>query len=67
MTLPPARGPEIAARAAELGYGSFWTAETRGPEAFSLLAAMAAATLQALHPYVDILLGIGISSPVVTK
>jgi probable F420-dependent oxidoreductase len=30
------------------------------------LAAMAAATLQALHPERDILLGIGISSPVVT-
>ena len=78
--------------AAELGYGSFWTAETTGPEAFSLLAAagaaapgiglgtgvlalqlrtpmvvaMAGATLQALHPDADILLGVGISSPVVT-
>jgi probable F420-dependent oxidoreductase len=93
MSLPPTRGPQIAARAADLGYGSFWTAETTGPEAFSLLAAagaaaptlglgtgvlalqvrtpmlaaMAAATLQALHPDVDIYLGIGISSPVVTK
>jgi probable F420-dependent oxidoreductase len=81
-----------AARAAEgLGYRSFWTAETIGPEAFSTLtaagaaapsldlgtgvialqlrtpplAAMSAATLQALHPERDILLGIGISSPVV--
>ncbi len=74
-------------------YGSFWTAETTGPEAFSTLAAagaaapglglgtgvlalqlrtpmvaaMGAATLQALHPDADILLGIGISSPVVTQ
>jgi probable F420-dependent oxidoreductase len=77
----------------ELGYRSFWTAETTGPEAFSTLAAagaaapslglgtgvlalqlrtppltaMSAATLQALHPESDILLGVGISSPVVTK
>ncbi|MFN0089853.1 MAG: LLM class F420-dependent oxidoreductase [Acidimicrobiales bacterium] len=32
-----------------------------------LLTAMAAATLQALHPERDILLGIGISSPVITE
>lgn len=77
----------------ELGYRSFWTAETVGPEAFSVLAAagaaapsldlgtgvlalqlrtpmvvaMGAATLQALHPDRDILVGIGISSPVVTE
>jgi probable F420-dependent oxidoreductase len=77
----------------ELGYRSFWTAETTGPEAFSTLAAagaaapslglgtgvlalqlrtppltaMSAATLQALHPESEILLGVGISSPVVTK
>jgi probable F420-dependent oxidoreductase len=82
----------VAATAQELGYRSFWTAETVGAEAFSLLAAvgaaapaldlgtgvlalqlrtpplaaMAAATLQALHPERDIYLGIGISSPVVT-
>jgi probable F420-dependent oxidoreductase len=31
------------------------------------LAAMAAATLQALHPERDVLLGIGVSSPVVTQ
>jgi probable F420-dependent oxidoreductase len=93
MSLPPTRAPEVAARAADLGYGSFWTAETTGPEAFSVLAAagaaapglglgtgvlalqlrtpmvvaMAGATLQALHPDVDILLGVGISSPVVTE
>src|SRR4051812_25799700 len=85
--------PEIARLAQDLGYRSFWTAETTGPEAFSLLAAagaaapgldlgtgvlalqlrtpmvvaMAGATLQALHPDRDILLGIGISSPVVTS
>src|ERR1700712_4595517 len=90
-------GPQVALETAEaaqgLGYSSFWTAETTGPEAFSLLAAagavapalglgtgvlalqlrtpmvvaMAGATLQALHPDADILLGIGISSPVVTE
>ena len=84
--------PEVARRAESLGYRSFWTAETTGPEAFSLLAAvgaaapslglgtgvlalqlrtpmlvaMAGATLQALHPERDIVLGVGISSPVVT-
>jgi probable F420-dependent oxidoreductase len=83
-----------AARLAEsLGYRSFWTAETVGPEAFATLAAagqtapsldlgtgvlalqlrtpmvvaMGAATLQALHPDRDIVIGIGISSPVVTE
>jgi probable F420-dependent oxidoreductase len=90
-------GPETAVQTALLaesaGYTSFWTAETTGPEAFSLLAAagaaapslglgtgvlalqlrtpmvvaMAGATLQALHPERDIVLGIGISSPVVTE
>jgi probable F420-dependent oxidoreductase len=83
--------PEIARQAQDLGYRSFWAAETTGAEAFSLLAAagaaapgmglgtgvvalqlrtpmvvaMAGATLQALHPEADILLGVGISSPVV--
>ncbi|MGH9187645.1 MAG: LLM class F420-dependent oxidoreductase, partial [Acidimicrobiales bacterium] len=92
MALGPAAAPEVARRAGELGYDSFWTAETTGPEAFSLLAAagdaapslglgtgvlalqlrspgvvaMAGATLQALHPDREIVLGIGISSPVVT-
>lgn len=92
MPLGPALATETAQQAASLGYRSFWTAETTGPEAFSLLAAagaaapgldlgtgvlalqlrtpmvaaMGAATLQALHPDADILLGIGISSPVVT-
>lgn len=93
MPLGPALAVETAREAAELGYRSFWTAETTGPEAFSLLAAagaaapgldlgtgvlalqlrtpmvaaMGAATLQALHPEADVLLGIGISSPVVTS
>ena len=83
----------VAATARELGYRSFWTAETVGAESFALLgavggaapgldlgtgvvalqlrtpplAAMAAATLQALHPDRDVYLGIGISSPVVTS
>jgi len=93
MGLGPAYAVETAARAEELGFGSFWTAETTGPEAFSLLAAaggaapgldlgtgvlalqlrtpplaaMSAATLQALRPDRDVLLGVGISSPVVTS
>ena len=79
--------------AAELGYSSFWVAETTGPEAFANLAAigaaqpsldlgtgvlaiqlrtpgvaaMGAATLQALQPDRDILLGIGVSSPTVVS
>jgi len=91
MGLGPAAAVETAQLAAEVGYSSYWTAETTGPEAFSVLAAagaaaptldlgtgvlalqlrtpmvvaMAGATLQALHPDRDILLGIGISSPVV--
>ena len=40
-------GPRVAVatarQAAELGYRSFWTAETTGPEAFSVLAAAGAA------------------------
>jgi probable F420-dependent oxidoreductase len=93
MPLGPGLALETAPQAARLGYRSFWTAETTGPEAFSLLAAagaaapgldlgtgvlalqlrtpmvaaMGAATLQALHPDADIVLGIGISSPVVTS
>ena len=93
MPLGPGLAVETARQAADLGYRSFWTAETTGPEAFSvlaaagaaapgldhgtgvlalqlrtpMLAAMGAATLQALHPDVDVLLGIGISSPVVTE
>jgi probable F420-dependent oxidoreductase len=84
---------DAARWAEELGYRSYWTAETVGPEAFATLAAvgsaapsldlgtgvlalqlrtppltaMAAATLQALHPERDVLLGIGVSSPVVTR
>src|SRR3954452_21964390 len=90
-SLGAAAAPAIASRAHELGYTSFWTAETTGPEEFSQLAAcryarpgnglgtgvlalqvpppmvvaMAGATLQALHPEADIVLGVGISSPVV--
>lgn len=84
-------GIDVARHAAELGFGSFWTAETVGQEAFSslaavalavpglslgtgvlalqlrtpMLAAMGAATLQSLAPDVDVLLGVGVSSPVV--
>jgi probable F420-dependent oxidoreductase len=93
MALGPDLAVTTAALARDLGYTSFWTAETTGPEAFSLLGAagaaapeldlgtgvlalqlrtpmvvaMAGATLQALHPDRDILLGVGISSPVVTE
>ena len=93
MALGPGYVPDLAREAERLGYKSLWTAETTGPEAFSVLAAagaaapslglgtgvlalqlrtpmvatMAAATLQALHPDVDVVLGIGISSPVVTQ
>jgi probable F420-dependent oxidoreductase len=93
MGLGPPLAPKVAARAAELGYRQFWTAETTGPEAFAILAAggaaapdlglgtgvlalqlrtpmivaMAGATLQSLHPESDIVLGVGISSPVVTE
>jgi probable F420-dependent oxidoreductase len=93
MSLGPDLAVSTARLAEELGYRSFWTAETTGPEAFALLAAvggsapgldlgtgvlalqlrtpmvvaMAGATLQALHPDRDVLLGIGISSPVVTE
>jgi probable F420-dependent oxidoreductase len=93
MALGPDMAVSTARTAAELGYRSFWTAETTGPEAFSLLGAvggatpdldlgtgvlalqlrtpmvvaMAGATLQALHTERDVLLGIGISSPVVTQ
>jgi len=82
---------EVARAAADAGFGSFWTAETTGDEAFAtlgavaateprvalgtgvlalqlrtpMLAAMGAATLQSLAPERDVLLGVGISSPVV--
>jgi probable F420-dependent oxidoreductase len=93
MGLGPQLAVDTAKRAEELGYRSYWTAETTGPEAFSVLAAagaaapslglgtgvlalqlrtpmvvaMAGATLQALQPEREVLLGIGISSPVVTS
>jgi probable F420-dependent oxidoreductase len=90
-------GPDLAISTArlaeEVGYRSYWTAETTGPEAFSLLGAvgatapsldlgtgvlalqlrtpmvvaMAGATLQSLHPEREVVLGVGISSPVVTQ
>lgn len=91
MTLGPDTTFRAATQATELGYSSFWTAETVGLEAFGLLGAvgqanpqldlgtgvlalqlrtppllaMAAATLQALQPERRVLIGIGISSPVV--
>jgi len=93
MGLGPSLAPKVAARAAEIGYRHFWTAETTGPEAFVILAAagaaapdlglgtgvlalqlrtpmvvaMGGATLQSLHPDSDVVLGVGISSPVVTE
>src|SRR6478735_5763272 len=93
MGLGPSLAPRVASRAETLGYRQFWTAETTGPEAFSVLAAagaaapslglgtgvlalqlrtpmvvaMAGATLQSLHPDADIVLGVGISSPVVAQ
>src|SRR3546814_16880579 len=91
MGLGPQTAVDTAKLAEEVGYSSFWTAETTGPEAFSVLAAagaaapsldlgtgvlalqlrtpmvvaMAGATLQALPPDREILLGVGLSSPVV--
>ena len=91
MTLGPDQTLNAARLADELGYRSFWTAETVGLEAFGLLAAagqiaprldlgtgvlalqlrtpplvaMGAATLQALQPDRRVIIGIGISSPVV--
>jgi probable F420-dependent oxidoreductase len=93
MTLGPDFAVDTARLAEGCGYRSFWTAETTGPEAFSLLGAvgaavpslglgtgvlalqlrtpmvvaMAGATLQALQPDREVLLGVGISSPVVTE
>jgi probable F420-dependent oxidoreductase len=84
-------GIEIAAAARDAGFGSFWTAETVGQEAFAtlsavatavpgldlgtgvlalqlrtpMLAAMGAATLQSIAADQDVLLGVGVSSPVV--
>ncbi|HEY3144213.1 MAG TPA: LLM class flavin-dependent oxidoreductase, partial [Acidimicrobiales bacterium] len=43
MTLGPDLAIESARLAEQCGYRSFWTAETTGPEAFSLLAAAGAA------------------------
>ena len=90
MALGVPNGLEVARTAETLGYSSFWTAEVTGPEAFSVLGAVAAttqldlgtgvlalqlrtppllamagATLQSMAPEREVLLGIGISSPVV--
>lgn len=43
MALGPQLALDTAREAEELGYRSFWTAETTGPEAFSTLAAAGAA------------------------
>lgn len=43
MPLGPQLAVETARQAEELGYRSFWTAETTGPEAFATLAAAGAA------------------------
>ena len=93
MALGPQTCINTAALSEQLGYRSFWTAETTGPEAFSLLGAagavapgvdlgtgvlamqlrtpmvvaMAGATLQSLDAERRVLLGVGISSPVVTE
>lgn len=90
--LGPVAAVQTAVLAESVGYRSYWTAETTGPEAFSVLTAvgaaapsldlgtgvlalqlrtpmivaMAGATLQTLHPDREVILGIGISSPVVT-
>src|SRR6478736_829038 len=53
MTLGPDVSLAAAQQAADLGYQSFWTAETTGFEAFSLLGAIGA-----LHPGLD--LGTGV-------
>jgi alkanesulfonate monooxygenase SsuD/methylene tetrahydromethanopterin reductase-like flavin-dependent oxidoreductase (luciferase family) len=66
MSLGPDLAVTTACAAEDLGYTSFWTAETTGPEAFSLLAAAGAAA-PGLDLGRDILLGVGISSPVVTE
>jgi len=80
---------DIAKLAEQMNYGSIWTVEANGTDAFSLLgavsavapsldlatgivpiqvrtpplAAMSAATLQALSPDADIWLGVGVSAP----
>jgi len=91
--LGSARGLDAARLAADLGYGSFWTAEASAMDGFTVLAAagvaapsldlgtgvlpiqlrspllvaMTAATLQDLHPDRDVLVGVGMSSPVITE
>jgi alkanesulfonate monooxygenase SsuD/methylene tetrahydromethanopterin reductase-like flavin-dependent oxidoreductase (luciferase family) len=43
MALGPDLAVETARLAADLGYRSFWTAETTGPEAMTILGAAGAA------------------------
>src|SRR3546814_19341616 len=43
MGLGPQTAVDTAKLAEEVGYSSFWTAETTGPEAFSVLAAAVSA------------------------
>ena len=42
QALGPATALEVARQADALGYGSFWTAEVTGPEAFATLGAVSA-------------------------
>jgi probable F420-dependent oxidoreductase len=91
MRFGPRVAVDLARRAEQAGYESFWVAEVTGTEAFSVLGAvsgsapgislgtgvlplqvrsppllaMAAASLQVLAPDRDVLVGVGISSPVV--
>ncbi len=87
----PAIAVDLARRAEQLGFDSFWVAEVTGIEAFGILGAasaqtrtvglgtgvlpaqirtppllaMAAASVQALNPDREVLLGVGVSSPTV--
>ena len=45
MALGIDTGLDLARSAEMLGYSSFWTAEVSGPEAFTMLGAVAATTL----------------------
>ncbi len=91
--LGPRATPEIARLAESMGYGSLWTAEATGTDAFTplatvsavapgmglgtgivpiqlrtpALAAMSAATLQALSPDADVWLGLGVSAPAILR
>ena len=91
--LGPRATAEIARLAESMGYGSLWTAEATGTDAFTplatvsavapgmglgtgivpiqlrtpALAAMSAATLQALSPDADVWLGLGVSAPAILR